>query len=68
MSPAIDRKGTRRDVYLSKIIEAKVTSRLSTPFIQTFLLMPFPKVHPLGRSRVPGLGGFACFGLSPPLG
>src|SRR5271156_6004710 len=28
--------------------------------------MPFPKVHPLGKSPVPGLGGFAGFGLWPP--
>ena len=38
------------------------------PPLLAFLLTPFPKVHPLGKSRVPGRGGFACFGLSPPPG
>jgi hypothetical protein len=42
--------------------------RGSTPFVHAFLLMPLPKVHPLGKCRVPGRGGFACFGLSPPPG
>ena len=41
---------------------------LSTPFVHAFLLMPFPKVHPLGKGPVPGRGGFAGFGLSPPPG